>query len=142
MPELASQRIRFAVLHLERFTSPPRVVLEHYPVLTLDANGNLDLELHQQQLQADVDRLEATDYAPIQEITEPNDFATTWHPDPAIRRRLIAATTPTYQTRMKTCSQPSRAEESRPRLSYGRAQWTAPRYSTSRIPPNRLHDRA
>ena len=45
MPELTSQLIRFAILHIERFTSPPRVALEHYPVLTFDAAGNLDLEL-------------------------------------------------------------------------------------------------
>lgn len=44
MPELANQRIRFVVLHIERFSKPPRVALEHYPVLTFDAAGNLDLE--------------------------------------------------------------------------------------------------
>lgn len=41
MPELANQRVCFAVLHIERFTKPPKVVIEHYPVLTFDTAGNL-----------------------------------------------------------------------------------------------------
>jgi hypothetical protein len=97
MPELANQRVRFAILHIERFTSPPRVALEYYPMLTFDADGNLDLDFQQQQLHAAVDQLEATDYAPA--TTEPDESATTWRPDPITRRRLIAATTPSYAPR-------------------------------------------
>lgn len=87
IPELATRRIRFALLHTERFTSPPRVVLEHYPVLTFDAHGNLDLDTQQAQLHAEVDRLEANDYAPIAPAAN-----TEWRPDPATRRLLLAAT--------------------------------------------------
>lgn len=28
-PQLANQRIRFAIFHIERFSSPPRVVIEY-----------------------------------------------------------------------------------------------------------------
>jgi hypothetical protein len=117
MPELANQRVRFAVLHIERFTSPPRVVVEYYPVLTFDAVGNLDLELQQQQLHAEVDRLESTNYVPAPPSTEPHESeAATWRPHAFTRRRLIAATTPTYRTRTTTGSQPSQAREPRPKL--------------------------
>jgi len=99
MPELANQCVRFAVLHIERFTKPPKVVIEHYPVLTFDTAGNLDLELQYVQLQADVDRLEATDRAPELVTTVQSEPDSTWHPDPTTRRRLIAATKPSYATR-------------------------------------------
>jgi hypothetical protein len=84
-PELAGQRVRFAILHIERFTSPPRVVVEHYPIIPFDAYGRIDLDAHQQQIQADVDLLESTDYSPTAPATE-------WRPDPFTRRCLIAAT--------------------------------------------------
>jgi hypothetical protein len=87
-PQLTNQRIRFALLHIERFTSPPRVVLEHYPIIPFDAHGRIDLDAVQQQLQAAVDLLESTDYAP----TETASAAAEWHPDPFTRRYLIAAT--------------------------------------------------
>jgi hypothetical protein len=93
MPELAGLRVRFALLHIERFTTPPHVVLEHYPVLTFDAEGNLDVQAQYEQLQADVDRLEANDYQPIAPTThESPEPSSEWRPDPATRRRLVAAT--------------------------------------------------
>jgi hypothetical protein len=128
IPELAGQRVRFAILHIERFTSPPRAVVEHYPVLTFDTDGNLDLELQQQQLHAEVDRLEATNYVPAPTITEPHETATEWRPDPFTRRRLIAATTPTYRTRTTTGSQPSQAREPRPQATYGHAPRSTARW--------------
>lgn len=99
IPALAGQRVRFALLHIERFTSPPRVVVEPYPVLTFDAAGNIDLELQQQQLHTDVDHLEATDYAPTPAPNEPSESETTWTPDSTTLRRRIAATTPSYTSR-------------------------------------------
>lgn len=99
MPELAGLRVRFASLHIERFTSPPRVVVEYYPMLTFDAAGNVDLDLQRQQLHAEVDHLEATDYAPTPAPGEPSESETTWTPDSTIRRRLIAATRPSYVSR-------------------------------------------
>lgn len=93
-PELANHRIRFALFHIERFTSPPRVVLEHYPIIPFDAHGRIDLLTHQQQLQADVDLLESTDYVPPHPAP-----ATEWRPDPFTRRYLIAATrAPSWRT--------------------------------------------
>src|SRR5688572_23317618 len=86
--ELAGRRIRLAVLHIERFTSPPRVVIEYYPVLTFDSAGNIDLEHQYAQLQADVDRLEATRYSPTPTATEPHESETEWHPDAFTHRRL------------------------------------------------------
>ena len=38
-PSLADHRIRFALFHVERFTSPPRVIVEHYPIIPFDAHG-------------------------------------------------------------------------------------------------------
>lgn len=96
MPELASQRVRFAILHIERFSKPPRVIVEYYPMLTFDADGNLDLELQYAQLHADVDHLEAIDYAPT---SEPSESESTWTPESTTRRRLIAATKPSYASR-------------------------------------------
>jgi hypothetical protein len=145
MPELAGQRVRFAILHIERFSRPPLVIIEHYPVLTFDATGNLDLELQYAQLQADVDHLEATNYAPM---LAPVESESTWHPDPTTRRRLIAATKPIYTTRMTTSSRPFQAEEPRSQATYGRAhranlRWQSPgrlegtRHPSPSLPPMR-----
>lgn len=90
LPRMAGHVVRFALFHVERFTSPPRIVLEHYPMLPLDAHGRLDPRLHYAALQAEVDRLEATDYA-VLESPVPADPATTWIPDPVTQRRLLAA---------------------------------------------------
>jgi hypothetical protein len=85
--QLTGQHIRFAILHIERFTSPPRVALEHYPIIPFDACGRIDLTAHQEQLHTDVDLLESTDYAPLEPAA-----TTEWRPDPFTRRYLIAAT--------------------------------------------------
>lgn len=93
MPELSGQRVRFALLHIERFSMPPRVVVEHLPRAHLDTQGNLDLEHQYAQLQADADNLERTNY-----VAEPasTEAESTWRPDPTTRRRLIVATQPSY----------------------------------------------
>ncbi len=86
-PSLANHRIRFALFHIERFTSPPRVVLEHYPIIPFDAHGRIDIAAHQHQLATDVDLLESTNYTPPHPAS-----ATEWRPDLFTRRYLIAAT--------------------------------------------------
>ena len=92
MPEFADRRIRFAVLHVERLTWPPKVVLDYYPMAHFDADGHVDEFLHWQQLQAEVDQLEAHDYAPdrIPGFTVA-ESSTSWQPDPFTRRKLLAA---------------------------------------------------
>lgn len=93
-PQLANRLIRFAVFYIERFTSPPRVIVEHYSIIPSDAHGRIDLHAHDQQLQADVDYLESTDYAPTETAA-----TTEWRPDPFTRRYLIAATrAPSWRT--------------------------------------------
>ncbi|MEM9463502.1 MAG: hypothetical protein AAGF11_55690 [Myxococcota bacterium] len=64
LPGLAGQRVRFAVFRVVRLSDPMRIVDESFSVLPLDAQGNLDAPLDYDALQADVDRLEARDYAP------------------------------------------------------------------------------
>lgn len=128
MPASAGQRVRFAVFHVERFTSPPRIVLEHYPVLTLDDRGHVDVVVQQAGLQAEVDALETADYAPKSKAATTDEPTTTWYPKPAIRRRLLdlLRSSTSYRARMTRGSLPSRAEE--PRSTYGRGQrrdnWT------------------
>ncbi|MEM9463490.1 MAG: hypothetical protein AAGF11_55630 [Myxococcota bacterium] len=82
-----------------------RIADETFHVLPLDAKGNVDAQQDYDALQADVDRLEANDYAPLEsteaseptEPLEPTDIAdtteslTSWAPDPFTHRRLIAA---------------------------------------------------
>jgi hypothetical protein len=58
------------------------------PIIPFDSCVRIDLFAHQQQLQADVDHLESSDYAP----TETASASAEWRPDPFTRRYLIAAT--------------------------------------------------
>jgi len=96
---MAGRCIGFAVFHVERFTAPPRVISEHFPQLLLDDRGCVDQQRHYDTLQAEVDRLEANDYAmPETAELETAEPATTnpldptrWTPDPITHRRLIAA---------------------------------------------------
>lgn len=87
LPTMAGHRVRFAVFHVERFTSPPRIVVEYFPYLPLDAHGHLDQPHHSEALQADVDALEAPDETP----PKSSDPATSWSPDALTRRRLLNA---------------------------------------------------
>jgi hypothetical protein len=129
MPVLAGQRIRFAVFHTERFTSPPRIVLEHYPFLTLDDRGHVDVMAQHTGLQAEVDALEDHDYAPTPTRAAAEEPATTWDPTPAIRRRLLAllGTSTSYRARMNAGAGTPRVEEPRPtyRKAPGGVQWRA-----------------
>lgn len=143
MPELAGRRVRFAVLHTERFTSPPRVIQEHYPVLVFDVDGHVDAEAQRAQLGAEVDRLETSGYAPMLPTNDPDDLSIDWCPDDATRRRLFAATAamaaPTsYHARMTTGVLSLRAEDRRPRTGYPCARdempWQAPRWSDVAAP--------
>jgi hypothetical protein len=132
MPELAGQRVRFAVLHIERFSKPPHIVVDHYPLLTFDANGRVDLHAHHQQIQADVDHLEATGYAPM---LEPRESESTWHPDLVTRRRLLAATNPIYA--------PSRSRPPRRHDGPATIRGRSPQSPTvSPTLPTRLHRRS
>lgn len=102
-------------------------MLEHYPVLVLDASGHLDLEHQQAQLRAEVDDLEAVGYAPMPRTAEPHEAATDWRPDPTTRRRLLALIAPatSYRSRIARGTLPSQAEERRPRVTYHvRRRWT------------------
>lgn len=136
MLAFAGQRVRFAVFHSERFTSPPRIVLEHYPMLTLDADGRVDVASQLAGLDAEVDHLEANDYMPTL-AAAPNAHddptTTTWHPDTTTHRRLLAAlvSSTSYRSRMRSHALPSQAEEPRSRAGYGQAgvrvtRWRAP----------------
>lgn len=90
LPQLAGQRVRFAIFHVVRLTDPMRLVDEVFPMLPLDSEGNIDAPQHYEALQADVDRLKANDYVPL----DPSDTAespTSWSPAPFTHRRLIAA---------------------------------------------------
>lgn len=89
IPELAHQRARFAILHTERFTTPPRILLEQYLVLPLNASGSLDPCAHQAQLTAEADHLEAADFHPTTRSRPPD--LTTWWPDLFTRHRLLTA---------------------------------------------------
>ena len=115
MPELAGQRVRAAMLHVERFTSPPRVVVEHYPVLIFAGDGQLDHEAHRAQLHADVDELERSGYAD----SPAGETETEWRPDPVTRGRLVAATN-VYRRSSRARPLPCVAEERRPHTIYGR----------------------
>lgn len=116
MPELANQRVRFVVSHVERFTSPPRVLFECHPVLCLDDRGHIDVELHKAQLHAAVGLLEVNDHVPVLSDALATDHAlvTVWYPDPAIRRRLTSALTVAtiYRSRATLGARCSRASES------------------------------
>ncbi|MEM9459481.1 MAG: hypothetical protein AAGF11_35210 [Myxococcota bacterium] len=82
-----------------------RIADELFHVLPLDAEGNVDAQQDYDALQADVDRLEANDYASPESVeptnttdgTEPPEFTgttespTSWVPIPFTHRRLIAA---------------------------------------------------
>lgn len=125
VPAFAGQRVRFAVFHTEPFTSPPRVVLEHYPALTLDADGRVDVTSQQAGLDAEADHLEANDYVPTPtgalNARDDPTTTTTWHPDDTTHRRLLAALVPamSYRSRIRLHALPSQAEEPRPRAGYG-----------------------
>ncbi|MEM9456949.1 MAG: hypothetical protein AAGF11_22410 [Myxococcota bacterium] len=90
LPQLPGQNVHFAIFHVAHRTDPMRMVDEIFHVLPLDTEGNIDARQDHDALQADVDRLEANDYAP----SKPSDAAesrTSWVPDPFTHRRLIAA---------------------------------------------------
>ncbi|MEM9457538.1 MAG: hypothetical protein AAGF11_25385 [Myxococcota bacterium] len=96
LPQMAAQRVRFAISHVVRLTDPMRLADETFSILSLDANGNIDVPQDYAALQADVDRLEATDYAPLSSPDTPDTpdtpgSLTCWSPDPFTHRRLIAA---------------------------------------------------
>lgn len=143
VPAFAGQRVRFAVFHIERFTSPPRIVLEHYPMLTIDADGRVDVTSQLAELDAEVEHLEANDYVPTPAAApnahdDPN--TTAWHPDDAIHRRLLAALAPStsYRSRMRSHALPSKAEEPRPRAAYGQAAGRVTRWRAAITKPGSI----
>ena len=92
LPQLAGHRIRFAVIHTERFIPNLHPLYEDYPILPIDAQGQVDRTGEYERLQVEVDRLEARNYrpdpSPSDNLIEP---AKTWTPDPFTRRRLLLA---------------------------------------------------
>ncbi|MEM9460112.1 MAG: hypothetical protein AAGF11_38405 [Myxococcota bacterium] len=95
LPQMAAQRVRFAIFHVVRLTHPMRLAEETFFTLPFDADGGIDMPQDYAALQADVDRLEATDYAPLNS-PDTSDSLTSWSPDPFTHRRLIAALLDSY----------------------------------------------
>ncbi|MEM9463307.1 MAG: hypothetical protein AAGF11_54700 [Myxococcota bacterium] len=95
LPQMAAQRVRFAIFRVVRLTEPMRLADETLSMLLLDANGNIDVPQDYEALQADVARLNADGYALL---SSPNTLGslTSWSPDSFTHRRLIAALLGSY----------------------------------------------
>ena len=89
-PQMAVPQLRFAIFHVVRLTALIRLADEMFSMLLLNADGNVDVSRDYDALQADVERLEATDYA-LLSFPDTLESLTSWSSDPFTHRRLIAA---------------------------------------------------